>query len=64
MFLSILFPILKSLGTGIQNDAGGPALAVVGIVVLLLVAAVIIVIVVVVVKVLMRMRKNKNPKDE
>ena len=60
----MLFPVLDSLSNRILNDAGGPALAVVGIAVLLGVAAVIIVIVVVVVKVLIRIRKNNKTKDE
>ena len=63
IILSILFPVLKSLGTKIKNDAGGPGLVIVGIVVIVLVGAVIITLIVLAVKFLIRLRNKKTNHD-
>ena len=63
IILSILFPVLKSLSTKIQNDAGCPGLVVVGIVVIVLVGAVIITLIVLAVKFLIRLKNKKTNHD-
>jgi hypothetical protein len=57
---SILFPLLDTLRNRISNDAGGPALAVVGIVVLVFVAVGIVGLIVAAVIVLKWLNKHKN----
>ena len=62
MILSLLFPVLKSIGTGVSNDANfGPVIAI-GLVVILVVGAALIFLIVLAVKYLMRL-KNKNIKS-
>ena len=62
MILSLLFPVLKSIGTGVPNDVNfGPVIAI-GLVVILVVGAALIFLIVLAVKYLMRL-KNKNIKS-
>jgi hypothetical protein len=63
VLLSILFPVLKSLATGVQNDVSwGPVIAI-GLVVILVVGAAIIFLIVLAVKFLIRLRNNKAKHD-
>jgi len=62
MILSLLFPVLKSIGTGVPNDVNfGPVIAI-GLVVILVVGAALSFLIVLAVKYLMRL-KNKNIKS-
>ena len=63
LLLSLLFPVLKSIGTGVPNDVNfGPVIAI-GIVVILVVGAVIITLIVLAVKFLIRLRNKKTNHD-
>ena len=62
IILSLLFPVLKSIGTGVPNDVNfGPVIAI-GLVVILVVGAALSFLIVLAVKYLMRL-KNKNIKS-
>jgi hypothetical protein len=56
----MLFPVLDSLRNRISNDAGGPALAVVGIAVLVFAAVGIVGLIVAAVIVIKWLNKHKN----
>jgi hypothetical protein len=60
IILSVLLPILDSLAAKVQNDAGGPALAVVGIVVLVCAAIGVVGLIVAAVIILKWLNKNKK----
>jgi hypothetical protein len=63
ILLSILFPVLKSLATGVQNDmSSGPVIAI-GLVVILVLGAGIIFLIVLAAKFLIRLRNNKAKHD-
>jgi heme/copper-type cytochrome/quinol oxidase subunit 2 len=64
LVLSIVIPILESLGTRIQYDVGIPPIYfAIGIVVILIVGVVIVVLIVAAVRFLRSLRNNKDKHD-
>ena len=63
MVLSVLFPILETYRVGIQYDAGGPGLIIVGIGFILVIGALIVGLIVGAVK-LLKLLRNKKTKDD
>jgi hypothetical protein len=63
MVLSVIFPILESYRSGIQYDAGGPGLIIIGIGFILVIGALIVGLIVGAVK-LLKLLRNKKSKDD
>jgi hypothetical protein len=63
ILLSILFPVLQSLATGVQNDVSWGSVIAIGFVVILVLGAGIIFLIVLAVKFLIRLRNNKAKHD-